>query len=306
MVRDTCDKTDASTRRTYLSAAGSILGATGLVSGATGTGRGTTQETDAESADTRGIDGCVTIDEPGAYELTGDLEAEADAACIVISADDVSLAGNGYTIAGDGSGTGILVDDGTAVSIENVGVENLDRGIRTVESRGTRIGAITATDAAVILDSNSASSVVRDCTLDNCDIEVVGGSQTLLLGNTVTGAAGNGIFLEATLDVSVLENTISGSETAGIYLDELSDSQIMLNEIANNGGAGIDFDEAFDNTVYLNDITNNAGAGVVLEDAENNRITDNNLRNNQGGPCAVAATSTDNIVRRNEPECDTA
>ena len=306
MVRDTGDNTDASTRRTYLSAAGSILGATGLVSGTAATGRGGTQETDAESADTQGVDDCVTIDEPGAYELTGNLQAEADAACIVISADDVSLAGNGYTIAGDGSGTGILVDDGTGVSIENVGVENLERGIRTVDSRGTRIGGITATDAAVSLESNSTSSVVRDSTLDNSDIEVVGGSQTLLVGNTITEAAGNGIFLEATLDVTVLENTISGSETAGIYLDEFSDSQIVLNEISNNGGPGIDFDEAFDNTAYLNEITDNAGAGVVLEEATNNQITDNNLSDNRGGPCNVAAASTDNVFRGNEPGCDAA
>ena len=304
MVQSNNDGSGEATRRTYLGAAGTLLGATGLLSGTAAASECDHSETDACGTDRVGIDGCTTIDEPGEYELTADLAAAGEGACLRITAGDVSVAGNGYTISGDGSATGILVEDTADVSIADVAVENLDRGIGTENSRGTRIRAVEATAAPVVLDSNSRSSVVSDSTLEDCDIEVVGGSRTLVQGNTLTDAPGNGVFLEATFAATLVGNTISGSEVAGISLDEVSDSQISRNEISDNGGPGIDFDEAFENTAYLNDITDNDGAGVELRDADNNQIADNDLGENGDGPCDVGAGSADNRFEGNDPECE--
>jgi len=100
VVRNNNDSNGESTRRTYLTAAGSVLGASALASGTAVAGCDEHEDTETESSDREGIDECITIAEPGAYELTDDLAAEDDEACIVITANDVSLNGNGYAISG--------------------------------------------------------------------------------------------------------------------------------------------------------------------------------------------------------------
>ncbi len=309
VVRNNNDCNGESTRRTYLSAAGSIIGASALASGTAVAGCNDHKDTETESSDREGIDECITIDESGAYELTEDLEAEDDEACIVITADDVSLNGNEYTISGEGSGTGILIESADDVSAENIELENLERGIEVTGSRRVQISNITAINSPVELDQGFISCVVRDSTFNNSDIEAIaGGGQVLIIGNTIRDAPGNGIFLEAAFNATVIENTISGSEAAGIALSDYSRSQIIFNESTNNGGPGIDLRDSGENTVYLNEVTDNAGAGVVLRNtaSTNNDITDNNLSNNDGGPCDIGEDPTENTFSGNNPECEEA
>ena len=308
MVRNNNDSNGESTRRTYLTAAGSVLGASALASGTAVAGCDEHEDTETESSDREGIDECITIAEPGAYELTDDLAAEDDEACIVITANDVSLNGNGYAISGEGSGTGILIESADDVSVENIELENLETGIEVTGSDRTQISNITATNAQVVFDEGWASCVVRDSTLENCGIDVVAGAgQILIIGNTITDAPSNGIFFDATLDVTIIENTVSGSESAGILLNTVSDSQIILNEVSNNGGSGVSFDDVFESNVYLNEIIDNAGAGVVLDDdSDGNSITDNILSNNGDGPCQITDGLEDNEFSRNNPECEEA
>lgn len=306
MVRNKNEDNDESTRRTYLSAAGSIVGTSALVSGTAVAGDDET--TDRNPSDSDVIDTCRTIDESGAYELTADLAAEDDEACIVITADDVSLCGNGYSISGNGGGTGILVDGGDDVSVKNVAVENLDVGVEITGARRANLRTLTATDAPVEIDEGWASCVVRDSTLENCGIDAVAGlGQLLVLGNTITDAPLTGIFVEATFNATIIENTIAGSERAGIGLNDFGRGQIIRNEIVDNGGAGIDLRDATETALYLNEITGNAGAGIVLrQGSDDNDITDNTLSNNGGGPCDIGEDPSDNTFSGNEPPCEEA
>lgn len=84
------------------------------------------------------IGSCTTISVPGEYVLTGDLQPAmvSGDACIEITADDVVLNGNGYTIDGSsvsgGSYAGVeslTTPSRTNIEIKNLAITNWDSGI---------------------------------------------------------------------------------------------------------------------------------------------------------------------------------
>jgi hypothetical protein len=63
----------------------------------------------AQTAPTEGpvtIGGCRTIDQPGSYQLVGNLTADGN--CLVVTADGVTIDLGGFAITGNGTGTAII------------------------------------------------------------------------------------------------------------------------------------------------------------------------------------------------------
>jgi hypothetical protein len=81
-------------------------------------------------AQAKKIKNCTTITESGAYKVTKNLVASGD--CIVIEASFVNLDLGGFTLTGDGTGTGVLVPgvlDLEGIDLRNGNVTNFDTGI---------------------------------------------------------------------------------------------------------------------------------------------------------------------------------
>ena len=117
------------------------------------------------------VSACTTIDDPGRYVLTTDLESETDA-CLEVVADDVVLDGGGHVIVGDlvqgstaiavgslGEGTGPVRN----VTVRNVTVENWVFGVVYTDVDGGRLADVRTfhnIEAVTITDSTDVT--VRD------------------------------------------------------------------------------------------------------------------------------------------------
>jgi hypothetical protein len=92
-------------------------------------------------ADVKTINQCTVIDQPGSYRLQKVITATAKdlipteilggtSACIVITANSVTLDLNGYAIFGPGSGDGIFTIGTEAVKVHNGSVTNFGVGVQ--------------------------------------------------------------------------------------------------------------------------------------------------------------------------------
>src|SRR4051794_17038646 len=117
-----------------------------------------------------------TISTPGSYYLTGNLTATADGSAITVSADNVTIDLNGFTLAGGGTGSrrginvsaqkGLCVRNGTLsgwttgplVALSAVGClyENL-RVINNVSNQGMSVGNGTTMRACVATGNGGSS-----------------------------------------------------------------------------------------------------------------------------------------------------
>jgi len=84
------------------------------------------------------ISTCQTLDIPGeTYVLTSDITTSGD--CLLITADGITLDGNGYNITGDGTGIGVDIISSTGVTVKNLNVSNFNFGIYIGSSNGNTI-----------------------------------------------------------------------------------------------------------------------------------------------------------------------
>ncbi|WP_440990536.1 hypothetical protein [Haloarchaeobius baliensis] len=94
---------------------------------------------DTNSAETpTEIAACQEITSAGTYVLTEDITTSAET-CVNVSADDVTIDGNGHEIATDGWDTGptaIVAEDVTNVTVRDVGFRNWDDAIRFQDTDG--------------------------------------------------------------------------------------------------------------------------------------------------------------------------
>ncbi len=193
----------------------------------------------------------ITIDQPGSYKLVENITvSDTDTNGITISASNVELDLNGFTIAGPGynsgsSGNGINVSDDT---LYNIAIRN--GNIRNFRGRGISVHATSGAIENVTLnnlrlDTNgewgvylygTLPALVEDCLFYNngaggADAAAVGGlnifSSTIVRNNAFYYNEGYGIYLYNTAgDGNVIEgNTISNTQDqaglstdAGIYV----------------------------------------------------------------------------------------
>ncbi|WP_254810907.1 NosD domain-containing protein [Natronosalvus amylolyticus] len=226
---------------------------------------------------------CQTIDTEGAYELSDDVEASGE--CIEIEADGVSLDGNDYTISG--SGTGIVVNDHSNVTITNVTLSGLDVGIEMTD----------------LEDATVEHNTVEGSAEDGLVLEDVQG--TAIANNTVKEGATSGIHLADTTDTAVENNTLRENDENGVYVVDSEELVISGNEVVDNGeddeeelshhveDAGIYLSGTVDSTLEANNLTANAQAALFLEESS----TDNDIVKNSINVSAIGDGKNWNAVR---------
>jgi|AntDeeMinimDraft_5_1070356.scaffolds.fasta_scaffold00165_10 hypothetical protein len=235
---------------------------------ATATDGGNDTETPNESADDGSLTSCSVIDEPGQYELTGDVAGSGT--CLVVEASDVVLDGNGHTVAGSGSGTGIQVAGGVSgVTVRNVDVT--DWGV-AVALGGS--GASGPTANLVEVRATDSDTGVRLTEADGSAMQAVTARDN-----------DDGVVLVDTADVQASDVTVDGNDDTGLWLARgVSDSSFSIVQATDNGDRGIHVATgAVNNFVGDATVTDNGGPGVEFADSSDNVLADSRVERN-GGP----------------------
>lgn len=214
------------------------------------------------AADPIEIDECTRISEPGEYVLTDDLEVEGG--CFELDSSDIVVDGNGHTISGDGTGTGII--GGADPVIRDLTIENFGTGCYI---SGNETGEMTLENTVV---SNTSLGIDGDIQVD------VSVRNSIIKDNRI------GIGTTEAFGITITESTLSGNEVAVSTNREGNIMEVEDSTITDNGD-GI---EAGIGTFVNNTITDNDGYGLQLGGLEGPAdvgpitIAGNDIRNNAG------------------------
>jgi parallel beta-helix repeat protein len=213
------------------------------------------------------------------YTFTGNVNES-----IVVERDSIVVDGQGYTVQGTGSGTGITLSGRSNVRIKNTEITTFSDGIWLYSSSNCSISEnnITANNRHGILLTSSS----------NCTIS----------GNNIATNQYNGIWLDSSRNSTISGNNIANNGFDGILLDSSSNCSVSENQITtNNGnaksnGAGIWLDSSSNCSICGNNIANNFN-GIWLDFySGNNSLSDNNVANNV---CGIILDSSNNDIFHN-------
>ena len=116
-----------------------------------------------------------------------------------------------------------------------------------------------------------------------------------IISNTITDSEGNGVGLKYSSNNIISENKIMYHKGYGIYLGLSNNTAIFANHLKNNT-ISVYLYSSYNNTIYANSIENN-GNGISLLLSSKNTIYRNNLENNSIG--MGFDKSSDNTIYNN-------
>ena len=205
----------------------------------------------------------VTISQPGSYRLASNLLVPAGTNGIEISASNVSLDLNGFTIASGAGGSGVTLsgpDPNTEIAVINGvisfmregGVNLIGAGNCRVENlrvKGATDGFGISVDGNCLVINNEVTnskggifnrllgSVLRSNTVENNgpDGGITCGDNCVISGNTSNDSGGKGITCGAHCVVN--DNTTNKNSGIGISVGEAS--RVYGNTVNNNSDNGI-------------------------------------------------------------------
>jgi hypothetical protein len=245
-----------------------------------------------------------TIATTGGYVLTSNLTPPASTGALIVTASDVTLDLNGFSIIGSGpTGTGISTIGASTLTVRNGVVTgfgnsavNMGVGGKVLQLKVSNTGpngtAINGADGCLVADSvisgNLIGVAVYRCRLEN---------------NTITGNLWRGVTAE---DSVIVHNTIANNGGEGISGG--AGCTIQENVIVNNGGGGIiDLGlppvppPPFPNRVSIrgNTISGNGTMGISFLHPV--LISDNIVSSNDrtGIACGAACTLQGNVIETN-------
>lgn len=187
------------------------------------------------SAAQQDIKVCGAIDAPGSYALTQNLSATGD--CIVVSADNVTLDLNGFSIIGSGSGAGIR----TSGSIQGAIIRN---------------GSVTGFQNGIAFSLANASTVENMIITGNSLFGVIMGFDASVDRTKAVGNGSDGIRVN---DHSIVSNSVANDNGTGISADV--GSLVVNNVAARNSQAGVAA-TGNSSTVTGNTVSANDGRGI--------------------------------------------
>jgi parallel beta-helix repeat protein len=268
----------------------------------------------------------LTIAATGGYVLTGNLTPPASTGALIVTAPDVTLDLNGFSIIGSGPiGTGISTIGASTLTVRNGVVTgfgnsavNIGSGGKILQLKVSNTGpngtAINGADGCVVADSvisgNLVGVAVSRCRLENNTItnnswRGVTAEDSVIVHNTIWANGGEGISGGA--GCTIQENVISDNGQGGII--DLGFSpvpppafppnlrvNIRGNTITGNGGVGIQFQHPA--LISDNTVSSNASTGILCGAActlQGNVIETNNTSGALGGGGASVADGS-NVV----------
>lgn len=210
--------------------------------------------------------------------------------CFVIEVDNITLDLNGYTITGDGTGRGVLIEEGNDFfTIKNGEISNFNKGIEGASCNNGIIQdnkIINNINGAIMIFTMYGTSdnhnIVRNIIENNgLGIDLTESNNNIIINNKLTNNLLDGIDLSNSNNNTLNKNRIENNGWEGIDLNDGDDNIIRYNNIDGNGQDGIDLNDANNNIIADNKINNNDIDGINLDESLNNTIKNNNIENNE-------------------------
>jgi parallel beta-helix repeat protein len=281
------------------------------------------------------IDSCTTIDEPGTYTLTADIENATADTCIDVRASGVVLDGNGHTIDGGPNGSdaeafldatfengtspvaprwanhGVAVRGGTGatnVTVRDLHVSNWTYGVAYLDTEAGVVENVMGTHNGEAIDVFRSRNVsVRDATvIANVDGVVFDRSTASELADSnASGNALDGVGLYDATDVTVVRVESGSNGLAGIYLQDGANNTLASNELANNSEAGVRIVNGTANDLTANTIADTGGnvsvppiesGAMILVESSDNAIDSTTVEDNGNWTYVSTNGSANNTV----------
>jgi len=190
---------------------------------------------------------CLTILLPGEYYLSSNLNSN-DTTCIEIDSDNVLLDGQGHEVhnLGNAEVPGILVEDQTNITIQNIIISHYVPDIKMVNVTGAKIHNVTHNGGQLDLIS-SRDINVSDSSFENSTVEgmIINNSDSILIYSTSIRNSQNDNVVLLNSNASFINSTItnnavnsSGFKLIGTGSIEIFNSSISvpLNSLAIDAG----------------------------------------------------------------------
>lgn len=222
---------------------------------------------------------------------------------IQVMSNNVILDGNGYTLTGSSSGTGVYLETRTGVTIRNLVITGFSDGISLLRSSNNNLTGNTLTGNSRVgielfaSDNNNLVNNVMNATGDG--IIVNQSSQNSIRGNVGTANVWSGIILDTNSNYNTVnENTIQGNNYGITISGSCNNNTIADNVVKENISLGISiYAASTNNTVAKNAISGN-GAGILIYSAGDNKFYNNDISNNSKGVW-IAFSSIGNKIYNN-------
>jgi|GEM_PF-6990075 len=250
---------------------------------------------------------CSTLSVQGeTYLVVNDITTSGN--CLIIGADDITLDGQGHTLAGNGTGSGVYLNGRTGVTVKDLNVNNFDFGIYLYASSNNTLSGNTSSNnnEGIRIRDGGANTLVNNITSNNNGRGIYfyapGSSDNWVVGNTATHNGSTGIYFHSnSSNNTITGNTSNDNSDYGIWTGSGSNNYAADNTTSRNrigfllGGSH--------NIVVDNTITGNNIYGILLTGAHLN-ITGNTISNNDWGIYSEAAaagnsTFTGNTISHN-------
>ena len=222
---------------------------------------------------------------------------------IEVTADNLVIDGNGYTLQGPGPEFsphfGIYVKGRSGVIIKNIKIKDWRCGIFFNPASNSSIsGNIFTNNQRCIWLLRATNNNISGNTLTTNDWGIMideGSSNNHIFGNVITEIAGDGILIQYNSNNRFSGNTIANTEN-GIYFQYTSNNRISGNTIVDNEW-GLRAYDVSNNYISGNTIANNIEDGIGIEGRKmNNTISSNTITNNGGG---IGIGSPNNTISGN-------
>lgn len=239
--------------------------------------------------------GPVTIAAPGSYYLTSNINV-AGVTAVVITASNVTLDLNGFTIAGNLDNFGVITGSNTLnIVVRNGTIRNFAQGLLNAGVTIVSLSNLTITEnlRGVGFDSDGIGVFIDGCTIvrNQQDGILAIGSMMVITNSTVVGNGFDGIELSGSADVVIRGNRVDDNGRSGIHAaihfvgDSAPRGTILDNVLFHNGRYGIETSSAAgtfpDLSIARNLATSNTLGNYTLAGA--NAASVATLASNPGG-----------------------
>jgi parallel beta-helix repeat protein len=244
------------------------------------------------SPDTTEIASCTTIESPGEYTLPSDIADAPEAGCLVITADDVTVDGNGHAITPSESsarGPAVLARGAENVSVRNVRLSGWQVGVvfdRVTRGSVTNVRVSNAAIAGVSIDGASQQVTVADNNVTDATggVRLTAGSDVDVRDNTLTDLTGAGVRVESDArNATVQNNTVSNTSGTGVRVSAADAVSVVDNDITGAADVGIGVDGATEATIAGNRLDEIPGVGIRVRNAPGAQTRDNVVTNARAG-----------------------
>lgn len=229
--------------------------------------------------------------------VVDDVKLDHDLICagdgLVVGADGIRIDLNRHTIAGSGSGTGIVMTGRNDIEIKGGILRDFAVGVRVNTSTDVVIKHVefVAIPEGMDLQSGSIGNTVKDNVFRDATIRAImlrSNSRDNDIKNNVFTGNRIGILVFGGVDNTLKHNEFSGSSLAGIRLNVIATGNVLKDNVITENAAGVEFlvtptGSATGNDLQGNTIATN-GCGVKGPTA-GNMFKNNSFEGNGADVC---------------------